>query len=300
MTNFAQTGGGGGSAGFTVDTNLTAASGTETALDINPTVNQSGTAGYSIVKINPTSTATGSGTKALLNAAVGGVNVANLYATSPGSTGSILTLYDVSGGTQKMAFGTSSGYSAIFAGTVSAFAYRWSTNDFDIIYNTAAGGSHYFSSGAGGALLTINSSGSIATYRTAATAGWGVPAIYAAGRSTAQTAAVTSVATYTNTAADGSYEVSANVLVTTATSHAFTVTCSYTDEGNTARTATMSFSLLAGGAMTTSVANANGAVPYMGIPLTIRSKASTAITIATTGTFTTVTYNVEGFIKRLS
>lgn len=301
MTNFAQTGGGGGgSAGFTADTNLTAASGTEIALDINPTVNQSGTAGYSIVKINPTSTTIGSGTKALLNAAVGGVNVANLYATSPGATGSILTLYDVSGGTQKLAFGTTSGYSAIYAGTVSATAYRFATNDVDIILNTGAGGRHYFGSQASAAGIIFNNSGLFETYGGVLTAGRGVAALYAAGRSTGQTAAVASVATYTAPASDSSYEVSANVLVTTATSHAFTVTCSYTDEGNTARTATMSFSLLAGGAMTTSVANANGAVPYMGIPLTIRAKASTAITIATTGTFTTVTYNVEGFIKRLS
>src|SRR3990167_6302910 len=114
------------------------------------------------------------------------------------------------------------------------------------------------------------------------------------GRATAQTAANASVATYTLGASDASYEVSANVLVTTATTHAFTVTCAYTDEGNTARTVTMTFGLVAGGVATTSIANANGAVPYMGVPLHIRCKASTAITIATTGTFTTVTYNVEG------
>jgi hypothetical protein len=88
--------------------------------------------------------------------------------------------------------------------------------------------------------------------------------------------------------------------VTTATTHNFTVTCAYTDEGNTARTLTLSFTLVAGGAFTTAVANANGAVPYMGIPQHIRVKANTAITIATTGTFTTVTYNVEGLIRQLA
>lgn len=128
----------------------------------------------------------------------------------------------------------------------------------------------------------------------------GTPAIVATGRATAQVAANASVSTFTVGAADASFEVSANVLVTTATAHAFTVTCAYTDEGNTARTLTMTFGLVAGGVATTSIANANGAVPYMGVPLHIRAKSGTAITIATAagGTYTTVTYNVEGIIKQ--
>jgi len=141
--------------------------------------------------------------------------------------------------------------------------------------------------------------GKLTSYNGVATAGWGIPIIQALGRATAQVAANASVATYTNGAADGSFEVSANVLVTTATAHAFTVACAYTDEGNTARTLTFSFSLVAGGTLVTSVANANGTVPYMGFAQHIRCKASTAITIATTGTFTTVVYNVEGCIKQI-
>jgi hypothetical protein len=122
----------------------------------------------------------------------------------------------------------------------------------------------------------------------------------ASRRSVAQTAAVASVATLTLGASDGTFEVAANVLVTTATTHAFTVTCAYTDEGNTARTLTLPFVLVAGTAIVTSVANANGAVPYMGIPVRIRAKAGTPITITTTGTFTTVTYNVEGSIWQIA
>jgi hypothetical protein len=89
--------------------------------------------------------------------------------------------------------------------------------------------------------------------------------------------------------------------VTTATSHAFTMTVSYTDEGNTARTVTVPFMLVASPTtITTSVANANGAVPYMGVPLTIRCKAATAITVHTTGTFTTVTYNAEASVTQIA
>jgi len=119
------------------------------------------------------------------------------------------------------------------------------------------------------------------------------------GRATGQTAANASVATYTLGAADATYEVSANVLVTTSSAEAFTVTCAYTDEGNTARTATLNFSLVSG-AIGTNIAFANGAVPYMGIALNIRCKASTSITVATTGTFTGATYNVAGVIKQVA
>lgn len=125
----------------------------------------------------------------------------------------------------------------------------------------------------------------------------GTTAIVANGRSTAQTAAVASVSTFTVGAADGSFEVSANILITTATLYSFTVTCAYTDESNTARTLTLSFSSLVGTFLTT-LTNTGGAGPYEGVPLHIRCKASTAITIATVGTFTTVTYNVESIIKQ--
>jgi hypothetical protein len=151
--------------------------------------------------------------------------------------------------------------------------------------------------GIGGGNISLG--GKMLTYNNVATAGWGQPAIYAAGRVTAQNAASASVATYTVGASDGSFIVSANVLVTTSTVHAFTVTCAYTDEGNTARTITFNFTQLSG-TIGTSIANSAGAVPYEGIPLHIRCKAATAITIATTGTFTTVTYNAEGIIQQVN
>lgn len=140
----------------------------------------------------------------------------------------------------------------------------------------------------------------LSRYKTVATAGWGVPAIYGSNRQTAKTAAIGSTTLYTVGAADGSFEVSANVRPTTATTHAFTVVVTYTDEGNTARTATLSFTNVAGTAIVTSIANAAGAVPYQGIPIHIRCKAATAIAYNTVGTFTTVTYNIEAIVKQLS
>ncbi len=119
------------------------------------------------------------------------------------------------------------------------------------------------------------------------------------GRVTAQTVANASVATYTLGATDASYTVSANVLVTTSSAEAFTVTVDYTDEGNTARTATLNFSLIAG-TIGTGINFANGAVPYEGIPIHIRCKASTAITVKTAagGVYTGATYNAEAVITQ--
>lgn len=140
----------------------------------------------------------------------------------------------------------------------------------------------------------------ITAYNGVATAGHGVPAIVAYGRVTGQNVANASIAAFTVGANDASFEVSANVLVTTATTHSFTLTCAYTDEGNSARTLTLTFGLVAGGVATTSIANGNGTVPYHGVPVTIRCKAGTTITIASAagGTYTTVVYNAEGVIKQ--
>ncbi len=150
----------------------------------------------------------------------------------------------------------------------------------------------------GNNVVTLGATG-ITSYAGISTAGWGVPAIYGSGRSAGQTAAVTSVATYTVGAADGSFHVSANVNVTAATTANFTVTCTYTDEGNTSRTLTLTFSNTAG-TLLTAITNVTGIGAYEGVVLRIRAKASTAITIATTGTFTSVTYSVEGSIIQIA
>lgn len=113
----------------------------------------------------------------------------------------------------------------------------------------------------------------------------------------AQTAAK-ALATLTVPGADNTYMVSANVNVTTSTAFSFNVTCTYTDETNTSRTLNLSFSNLAGTFLQT-ITNVLGAGAYEGIPLLIRAKAGTTIIIASTGTFTTVTYNIEERIIQL-
>lgn len=117
------------------------------------------------------------------------------------------------------------------------------------------------------------------------------------GRATGQTAANNSVHTRTVGSSDAGFEVSANILVTTSSAENFTTTVSYTDEGNTARVLTLNFQTI-GGTLGTAINFSNGAVPYEGLITHLKCKASTVITVKTTGTFTGCTYNVEGVIKQ--
>lgn len=147
-------------------------------------------------------------------------------------------------------------------------------------------------------LSTLSMSGLETVYNGVTTAAWGHPAIYAYGRFTGQTAAKSSIASYTVGAADGSFLVSANLNLTTNTISSFLCDVVYTDETNTARTQTFLF-LTPAAASVTTISNTIGANVISGIPLHIRAKASTTITINTAGTFTTVTYNVEGIIQQI-
>lgn len=139
--------------------------------------------------------------------------------------------------------------------------------------------------------------GNVSTYQGVNTAGWGIPAIYGSGRLTTQADTAT-IATYTPST-DGTFLISGNVLVLASGSHAFNMTCIYTDENGTSRTQTMPFTLPIGSTIVTSIDNANGTIPYTGLGLKIRVLANSAITIQTTGTFTSVTYNAEADIVQV-
>lgn len=148
-----------------------------------------------------------------------------------------------------------------------------------------------------GAILLLSQ---VTQYNNISTTGFGIPAIYGYARpagAVGAIAAVASVATYTVGAIDGTFLVSANVLLTAATTCNFTVTCAYTDEGNNSRTLTLTFSQVTG-VLLTAITNVTGAGAYEGVLLHIRAKASTTITVGTTGTFTSCTYNCEGLITQ--
>ncbi len=147
----------------------------------------------------------------------------------------------------------------------------------------------------------LSAVGTMTNYNNVATAGLGVAPIYGSGRVGPITnSASGTIATYTPTA-DGTFMVGANVLITTASTHNFTVTVGYTDEGNTARVLTFTFSTV-GGVLATPIINTGGAVPYEGVPMVIRTKANVAITIQTAagGTYSNVVYNASAYITQIA
>lgn len=120
------------------------------------------------------------------------------------------------------------------------------------------------------------------------------------GRLTGQTAAASSVATLTVGAADATYMVSGNIMITTAGgSEAIALVVDYTDETNTARSYSIPILRISAGVWLNVTLGGSGTVPYPSAPIHIRCKASTTITIKTTGTFTSTTYNVEGTITKI-
>ena len=127
-----------------------------------------------------------------------------------------------------------------------------------------------------------------------------VPVVVSSGRVVAQTAAVASIATFANGATDASYEVGGNFLATVSTTYSIDMTVSYTDESNTARVIKLNMLTVAGAVTNSAPMTAANGPLFQAHPIEIRVKASTSITIGTVGTFTTVTYNAEGIIKKLN
>lgn len=167
-------------------------------------------------------------------------------------------------------------------------------------YSRSKGLQMNWSTGLGSFSNDVAIGGVLSSYAgVATTAGNGVPVIVISARATGQTAANTNVASYTTPAADATYEVSSNVLVTTSGSENFSVTVAYTDEGSTSRTMTLSFNRIVG-TVFSAINSANGAVPYAGGCYSIRCKGGTTITFATTGTFTGCTYNIDVTAKKIN
>lgn len=212
---------------------------------------------------------------------------ANLNLSTSGQTGDITfttgstptTALTLSHTSQAATFGGTIATAAPSGGTAAA----WNLGSF--VSTPPTGTSGYLQTAVAGTAYSVPV-GPVSLVRTT-------------GRVTAQTAAAASIATYTVGASDGTFLVSGNVLVTASVTNSFIETCAYTDESNTARTLTLTFSNV-GGTFLTTITNVTGTGAYEGIPLHIRAKAGTTITFATVGTFTSVTYNAEGEVRQIN
>jgi hypothetical protein len=110
------------------------------------------------------------------------------------------------------------------------------------------------------------------------------------------------ILTYPTPAADGDYQVSAQLQVSAATTLATTLTCAYTDVDSQSQTLVMvvqnnatAGAFAASGAITASSSTPTYSTPVMHI----RVKGGTTITVSTTtGTFTGVTYSCSVDVRR--
>ena len=125
-----------------------------------------------------------------------------------------------------------------------------------------------------------------------ATGGLGVTTIFAENTITSQTTSGTTIATYTPGSA-GNFEITADYLITAITSGGAEIQVSWTDEGGTARTATLLLASLSG----TTGTGATTTGPFSAIPYRLRSSANNAITVKTAGTFA-ATYDASAAIKQ--
>ena len=153
-----------------------------------------------------------------------------------------------------------------------------------------------------GSKAVVNTAGIFTRYNNVATAGLGVPAIYASYTSASLTAAVTNAVNYTPPATAGTYRLSIIVDVSTATTHSFTANLAYKNAAGTAITESCDFILqtLATGTVTKDVAAANGVKRYVANEVFAIDNSATAITLSTVGTFTTVTYRMAAILEQLA
>lgn len=148
--------------------------------------------------------------------------------------------------------------------------------------------------------VNVTFGGKINNYNGVNTAGEGVADIRAQANVTAQSSNAT-ITSYANPAADGDYEVSAEMNVTASTTLTTTLTCTYTDVTSSARTMILPVTAENGTMVASGAISGAGATRWETPVMHIRAKASTTITILTAaGTFTGVTYSASGVIKKTS
>lgn len=102
-----------------------------------------------------------------------------------------------------------------------------------------------------------------------------------------------------NVPSDGTYVVSCCLTPTTITTANMTVTVTFRDDNNTVNGILFQFAQQ-NSAATTAILDANGLGIYASRPYHLRMKGGTTMVIATAGTPTTITYNIEGLVIQLA
>jgi len=218
-------------------------------------------------------------------------------------------------GTDSSLFTTGAGalqFQKNSAGNASVAISSNGANIITILADTGTGGyvstsgSLFFRSNGVTTALTIDTSQNatfaklITSYNGITTAGLGVPVIVASTNISAQSAAAT-ITSYANPATDADFDVRAQMSVTASTTLVTTLTCTYTDVANVARTMILPVVSVSGTFVAAGAITGAGASIWETPVMHIRAKASTTITLLTsTGTFSGVTYSASGIITKLN
>ena len=143
----------------------------------------------------------------------------------------------------------------------------------------------------------ISLNNGVQNFKSLATQGYGVPAIYREGTSTGNTGAVASILTFTPSA-PGVFIIYANVNVTAWTTPAsFILSVTYTDDNAGAQTETLTVSRGSTGATAAAITAIDR---WYSIPIIISSAGLAAITVLTSGTFTgSPVYNTAASIMQI-
>ena len=208
-------------------------------------------------------------------------------------------IYNSSG--TEVAYFDGNGNLVILGSTVPAgtLSYYGSGSSSSMRVNAPSGGSVLMQI-AGNSNYQFLATG-VARFANIASAGLGVPAIYAAGAQTLYTNVAPTTLSYTPPATAGIYRVSAYLNIITGTTLTFKIKITYTDPGGNAVTDVPDFeqqnstTLLAGGP----TANTTGRFSFSW-PIAINNGAA-AITVAdNTGTYTTGTYYWTPFVEQIA
>lgn len=145
----------------------------------------------------------------------------------------------------------------------------------------------------------VNIGKKITSYNGLTTAAEGIVPIRQEAFVQSQTAQLFPAITHPGQAVGGTYDISCNLYIASGTTYSFSVLVQYNDQGNNAHFITIPL-VLASGALATTATNVTGSGPYLGVKMRIRNAAGTSILVGTSGTFTSVNYDIECSIEQVA
>ena len=184
----------------------------------------------------------------------------------------------------------------------SSVAYFGASSGGGWVFSATSNSTGYFAFKTNGSTkFIVNGAGIVSTYDQRSTTGNGVPAIFASYSTTGQTGAVSNAINYTPPSTAGTYRMGWSVDVTTATTLNFTIVATWKDASGNSISQTLGGFDKSGNALVAgAITNTIGTGVYYGSVVFSINNGGTAITLSTSGTFTSVVYNLTATLEQLA